>query len=115
MTTAGSTASGALTAAALPSSRKLAIIPLPARHVRQWEGDVVVFDERSGETHVLTGLAADVFERLRRVPEDITALAGWVDAEHPELELDTHIALGNIVGELDRHQLLQRTLPSDSA
>jgi PqqD family protein of HPr-rel-A system len=33
-------------------------------HVRRWENEVVLYDDRSGDTHILEDLAGRVLERL---------------------------------------------------
>jgi PqqD family protein of HPr-rel-A system len=44
-------------------------------HWRAWEDDVVLFDARSGETHLLNAVAAEVLKSLAESPADLGTLA----------------------------------------
>ena len=45
---------------------------------RSWAGEIVVYDDGSGDTHYLEPLAAEVFERLLDAPADLDELAARV-------------------------------------
>ncbi len=45
---------------------------------RSWAGEIVVYDDGSGDTHYLEPLAAEVFERLLDAPADLDELAAAV-------------------------------------
>ena len=45
---------------------------------RSWAGEIVVYDDGSGDTHYLEPLAAEVFERLLEAPADLDELGDRV-------------------------------------
>ena len=42
---------------------------------REWDGEFVIYDDRSGQVHRLEGLAAEIFETLLAAPADRAGLA----------------------------------------
>jgi PqqD family protein of HPr-rel-A system len=73
-------------------------------HVRQWPGedDYVVFDERSGDIHLLNPAATAVLERLAEAPGSVDELrASLTDIDSSALEavLETLDRLG-LIGPL---------------
>jgi len=42
---------------------------------REWEGEAVLFNDLTGATHLLSGTAVWVLERLQTAPADATGLA----------------------------------------
>lgn len=60
--------------------------------------ETVVYNDLSGDTHLLSGIAASLLERLRQGPADDDSLAGFLASEW---DLDTDMA----PAELARHLL----------
>ncbi len=60
---------------------------------RSWAGEIVVYDDGSGDTHYLEPLAAEVFERLLEAPADVDELADRVTSS---LAIDRDDGLGLI-------------------
>ena len=50
--------------------------------------EAVVYNDLSGDTHLLSGIAASLLERLRQGPADRDSLAGFLAAEW-DLDADT--------------------------
>lgn len=48
---------------------------------RAWPDEVVVFDRRDGDTHILSGLSAALMRELLRGPQAFDAIAGAVVAQ----------------------------------
>ncbi|HKZ08189.1 MAG TPA: HPr-rel-A system PqqD family peptide chaperone [Methylomirabilota bacterium] len=59
-------------------------------HWKHWDDEYVVFDEGSGDTHLLDPLAAEVLKALEEQPADVPALLarlGFVD----DREIEAHL------------------------
>jgi PqqD family protein of HPr-rel-A system len=79
-------------------------VPSPSTlHTRAWDDEIVVYDELSGNTHVLGQVAARVLAAIAQAPADSAALAQalpdlWADQtagqEHAQLEA----ILGQLAG-----------------
>jgi PqqD family protein of HPr-rel-A system len=59
-------------------------------HWKSWDDEFVVFDEGSGDTHLLDPLAAEVLKALEEAPGDVPALIARVGRlgieRDPEIE-----------------------------
>jgi PqqD family protein of HPr-rel-A system len=98
--------SGTRSSALLPDSR-LRIIPLSRSHVRRWDDEYVVYDQRCGETHLLYGPVADLFAWLREGPcvaHDL--VARLAAADHDEID-DPESFVEQVIRELQTLQLLE--------
>lgn len=74
--------------------------------VRTWDEETVVYDVRSGETHVLDGAAATIFEWFRESPHTRTALLARIRATADTELRDPEFYLGHLLAEFARRQLL---------
>ena len=98
--------SGLRSSALLPDNR-LRIIPLPRSHVRRWDDECVVYDQRCGETHLLHGPVADLFSWLRERPCGAHDLvARLAAADHDEID-DPEFFVAQVIRELQTLQLLE--------
>lgn len=65
------------------------LVPGQSLNCREWDGEAVLYNDVSGSTHLLDGVALDVLQALRAGPFDAAALAlqlaDQVDAEDGEL------------------------------
>lgn len=62
---------------------------------RQWDGEIVVYSDLSGDTHHLDALAAEVFEALIEAPSDFDGLVKRISASlslEPATELRDALA-----------------------
>ena len=59
--------------------------------------ETVVYNDLSGDTHLLSGIAVSLLERLRQGPADSDMLAGFLASEW---ELDPDIAPAELAGQL---------------
>jgi PqqD family protein of HPr-rel-A system len=64
---------------------------------RAWEGEMVVYNDHSGETHHLDALAGEVFESLREVPGSAYELTERIAAS---IGLEASKDLGDTVAEI---------------
>jgi PqqD family protein of HPr-rel-A system len=48
-------------------------------HLRQWAGELVIFNEATGDTHCLDRSASAMFQRLRESPQDDAELKASAD------------------------------------
>ena len=69
------------------------------QHLRMLPDDEesVVYNDLSGDTHLLSGIAASLLERLRQGPADAGSLAGFLAGEW---DLDPDIAPAALVQQL---------------
>ena len=59
--------------------------------------EAVVYNDLSGDTHLLSGIAASLLERLRQGPADLHSLAGFLAGEW---DLDADIAPASLAEQL---------------
>jgi PqqD family protein of HPr-rel-A system len=85
----------------------LGIVPLPVSHVRRWQDDLVVYDQRCGETHLLQGIVATLFEWLREGPCTAATLVARLAAAGVEGIDDPESFVNQVLQELQRLQLLE--------
>ena len=76
---------------------------------RSWAGEIVVYDDGSGDTHYLEPLAAEVFERLLDAPADLDELAARV-AQSLAVDRDDELAqaIGAVVDKFRACGLVAR-------
>ncbi|HEY1502749.1 MAG TPA: HPr-rel-A system PqqD family peptide chaperone [Stellaceae bacterium] len=70
----------------------------PFVHWREWDGEIVAYNDRTGDTHHFADLSAWLFRLLTRAPADPAAIAA---AAAREIELPPAI---------DRDAVIARTL-----
>jgi PqqD family protein of HPr-rel-A system len=51
------------------------VVPGQLLACREWDGEAVLYNDLSGDTHLLDGAAIDVLQALRSAPLDAAALA----------------------------------------
>jgi PqqD family protein of HPr-rel-A system len=51
------------------------LVPGQSLNCREWDGEVVLYNDVSGSTHLLDGAALDVLQALRAGPLDAAGLA----------------------------------------
>jgi PqqD family protein of HPr-rel-A system len=51
------------------------VVPGQLLACREWDGEAVLYNDLSGNTHLLDGAAIDVLQALRAAPLDAAALA----------------------------------------
>lgn len=65
------------------------LVPGQSLNCREWDGEVVLYNDISGSTHLLEGAALDVLQALRDGPLDATGLAtrllDYLDADDGDL------------------------------
>ncbi|HSP00832.1 MAG TPA: HPr-rel-A system PqqD family peptide chaperone [Thioalkalivibrio sp.] len=97
-----------------PQRHPLRTIPLPAAHLRQWGDELVVYDQRCGETHLLTGVVGELFTLLQTSPRRMDELIAHLQTgQHPDID-DPESFIQQVIVELRRLQLLDSD-PLDSA
>jgi PqqD family protein of HPr-rel-A system len=70
------------------------VVPGQLLACREWDGEAVLYNDLSGNTHLLDGAALDVLQALRAAPLDAAALAqrlagrfgAGADEIRPEIE-----------------------------
>jgi PqqD family protein of HPr-rel-A system len=67
------------------------VVPGQSLVFREWDGEAVLYNDLSGNTHLLDGAAIDVLQALRQRPADAATLAaglaGHFEASADELSL----------------------------
>jgi|GEM_PF-1447854 len=86
---------------------RLRIVPLPDAQVRRWGEDVVVYDHRSGETHLLPGAVGALFLWWRLQPRRPAELPDHLREVHYAGIDDPDPFARRVVEELRRLQLLE--------
>ncbi|MGA2260691.1 MAG: HPr-rel-A system PqqD family peptide chaperone [Acidobacteriota bacterium] len=62
---------------------------------RSWDGEHVVYNSGSGDTHVMDGLSAETLKRLECSPassEELESWLAWQSAPHSMKEYSAYIA-----------------------
>lgn len=93
------------------SKAPLRAIALPPKHLRQWDDELVVYDQRCGETHLLQGAVTALFLLLCDEAHPIHELAAWLAAEAPAEIDDPEFYVKRVVRELHRLQLIEQAPP----
>lgn len=73
------------------------VVPGQSLAFREWDDEVVLFNDLSGNTHLLEGAALDVLHALQDQPGDAAALAQRLA---PHFDLDDGDDLSVVVKEL---------------
>jgi PqqD family protein of HPr-rel-A system len=75
---------------------------------RSWDGEIVLYNDRSGNTHHLEAVAAEAFEALLSAPADRTELARRV-ATSLEIPVNSELldVIGSIVQRLRKFDLIE--------
>jgi PqqD family protein of HPr-rel-A system len=73
------------------------VVPGQRLAFREWDGEVVLFNDLSGNTHLLEGAALDVLHALHDQPGDSAALAQRLA---PRFDLDDDADLPAIISDL---------------
>ncbi|MFN2349477.1 MAG: HPr-rel-A system PqqD family peptide chaperone [Thioalkalivibrio sp.] len=96
-----------------PQQHPLRIIPLPAAHLRQWGDELVVYDQRCGETHLLAGVVGELFTLMQTSPRRMDELVAHLQTgQHLHID-DPESFIQQVIVELRRLQLLDSD-PLDS-
>jgi PqqD family protein of HPr-rel-A system len=84
------------------------VVPGQLLAFREWDGEVVLFNDLSGNTHLLEGAALDVLHALQAQPADTAALAQRL-APHFDLDDDADLpaVLSDLIASLARLDLVE--------
>lgn len=75
---------------------------------RQWDGEFVVFDVRSGDIHLLDPVAAEALRSLEESPSDVDQLSHRLGALlHLDGEPELSQYMAKLVRELDELGLIE--------
>lgn len=78
------------------------VVPGQSLAFREWDGEAVLYNDLSGNTHLLDGAAIDVLQALRAGPLDATGLAarlaGHFDTDTDELAVVIEEMLASLAG-----------------
>lgn len=78
-----------------------------ALHFRLWDDEFVVYNDLSGDTHLLDSTAMQILLKLQQAPSNATALRG---ALAPDLHAQVDDELvEHILADLDSLTLIERT------
>lgn len=86
-------------------------IQLPQPHVRKWDGFLVLYDHRSGETHMLEGASVAIFEWLLAAPYRRCDLVEKLSTEIPGQAAGADSLVVHLLSELKHHQLVDELPP----
>lgn len=73
------------------------VVPGQLLAFREWDGEVVLFNDLSGDTHLLEGAALDVLHALQAQPADSATLARRLA---PHFDLDDGADLPAVIADL---------------
>lgn len=73
------------------------VVPGQLLAFREWDGEVVLFNDLSGNTHLLEGAALDVLHALHAQPGDTAAMAQRLAAQ---FDLDDGADLSAVISDL---------------
>lgn len=82
-----------------------------ALHLRSWDDEFVVYNNLSGDTHLLGSAAAQVLLKLHQAPSDAMALAeSLASLLHVEM-MDESLApqIANLLADLNALALIEQT------
>jgi PqqD family protein of HPr-rel-A system len=78
------------------------VVPGQSLAFREWEGEAVLFNDLSGNTHLLDGGAIDLLQALRPAPADAATLAarlaGQFEADGDDLSAVIEDMLATLAG-----------------
>jgi PqqD family protein of HPr-rel-A system len=85
-------------------------------HWREWDGEIIAYNDRTGDTHHFADLSAWIFRLLTRAPASDAAIAAAV-AEEIELPpaIDRDAVIARTLDLLTRLDLLERHDPVGAA
>jgi PqqD family protein of HPr-rel-A system len=63
------------------------LTPGQALACREWQGEYVLYNDLSGDTHLLAEDAVLLLLAVQRAPQDAAALAARLNADYPEANL----------------------------
>ncbi|HZV66180.1 MAG TPA: HPr-rel-A system PqqD family peptide chaperone [Telluria sp.] len=63
------------------------LTPGQALACREWQGEYVLYNDLSGDTHLLAEDAVLLLLAVQRMPQDAAALAANLNADYPEANL----------------------------
>ena len=73
-----------------------------------WDGEFLVFNERSGATHLLSAFAGRILLQLRRAPLGSLSIAELTPAAHTDPERDLKFQIEDILADLESLALIER-------
>lgn len=75
-----------------------------------WNGEFVVYNTLSGDTHLLGSMAAQILLKLQQTPSDVITLAGSL-GQLSQTELDDELSLQveHLLADLDKLALVTRS------
>ncbi|WP_083916889.1 HPr-rel-A system PqqD family peptide chaperone [Thioalkalivibrio sp. ALJ24] len=79
---------------------------LPAAHIREWAQRWVVYDHRTGETHLLEGAAGALFQWLHQTPRNQRELIEKCIQDWGHEVEDAEAFIEQLLAELRRRQLV---------
>lgn len=75
-----------------------------------WNGECVVFNGLSGDTHLLSEFAGQILLQLQQVPCDATSLYALFPAiPQDDAEQELELQIDDILADLDSLSLIERT------
>ena len=72
------------------------------------DGEFLVFNERSGDTHLLSALAGRILLQLRQAPLGSLSIAELFSAVHTDPEHDLEFQMEDILADLESLALIER-------
>ena len=86
--------------------RRWRLVPGQSLDCREWDGEVVLYNDVSGSTHLVEGAALDVLQVLRAGPRDAAALAAAL-RDHIDAEGDLASLIDDMLVALARLDLVE--------
>lgn len=80
---------------------------LPEAHIREWSQRWVVYDHRTGETHLLDGAAGALFQWLHQAPRSQRELIEKCDRDWGREVEDAEAFTDQLLAELRRRRLVR--------
>jgi PqqD family protein of HPr-rel-A system len=89
---------------------KWRLISNQALHFRSWDDEFVVYDNLSGDTHLVDSTAAQILLKLQQAPSNSTTLAeSLVPLLHANWDDEFVGQVEHILADLDTLALIERT------
>lgn len=90
---------------------KWGLISDQALHFRSWDDEFVVYNSRSGDTHLLGSVAAQILLKLQQAPSNSATLAeSLAPLLHADRDDDVVAQIEHILADLDTLALIERIL-----
>jgi PqqD family protein of HPr-rel-A system len=83
------------------------VVPGQLLACREWDGEAVLYNDLSGNTHLLDGAAIDVLQALRAAPLDAAALAGRLAERFGATPDELGAEIEDMLAELARLDLVE--------